>query len=381
MELLLVQTRIVFIAHSFERGGAQKCLYDFVRYCCGEGIECMVIGPRSGPQLQDFRNLGVEVIPVRIASIWGSGTFLDIIQYIKIFLNTVQITRLLLRFRPIAVFTNSSTIISGALASRILKLRHFWHIHENFDNITMEASFAIPRKALSKIMELTSEKVIFVSNAAMKSILPNGSSKAAVVHNGVDLSRFKFQNHSVSKDNKPCICFLGALEHRRGVDILLLALALLKHENGRAPRLDLWGSGDPEYSRLLKDLADELGLTEQVRFMGYTNSIEQVLPKYDALVAPSRGEAFPLTVLEGMAAGVPVVATKCGGPEEMIDDGISGHLVDVGDYRHMARSLEKILEDHEYAGRLAAEARSKVSRSFELSRQLEKLAQLILPSS
>jgi glycosyltransferase involved in cell wall biosynthesis len=208
--------------------------------------------------------------------------------------------KVLLRFQPTLVYTNTSTIISGAFASKVLRLPHFWHVHENFD--TMEIPIVIPRKALQKIMESMSDKVIFVSYLALKSIFPNGSGKAVVVHNGIDLSRFKFSNRSVTKVNRPCICFLGALADRKGVDILLLALALLKHENGREPCLDIWGSGDPEYCRLLKNIADELGIADYVRFMGHTISIDEILPEYDVLVVPSRGESFSLVALEGMAA-------------------------------------------------------------------------------
>ena len=372
----MTQRKIAFIAHGFQHGGAQKYLYDFVRYCCGEAIECMVIGPRSGPQLHDFRDLGVEVIPIPMTSVWGSSVLLRPVQFLKIIVNTLQMIKALLRFQPTLVYTNTSTIISGAFASKILRLPHFWHVHENFD--TMEIPVAIPRKALPMIMESMSVKVIFVSHLAMKSIFPNGSSKAVVVHNGVDLSRFMFSNRSVTKVNKPCICFIGALAHRKGVDILLLALALLKHENGRAPCLDIWGSGDPGYTRLLKNLADELGIADRVRFMGHTSNIDEILPEYDVLVVPSRGESFSLVALEGMAAGVPVVATRCGGPEEIIDDGTSGHLVDVGDYRHMARAITRILDDPAHAKRLAKEAHNKAVYSFDIKRQFKTIRQLVL---
>jgi glycosyltransferase involved in cell wall biosynthesis len=283
----------------------------------------------------------------------------------------------LLRFQPTLVYTNTSTIISGAFASKVLRLPHFWHVHENFD--TMEIPIVIPRKALQKIMESMSDKVIFVSYLALKSIFPNGSGKAVVVHNGIDLSRFKFSNRSVTKVNRPCICFLGALADRKGVDILLLALALLKHENGREPCLDIWGSGDPEYCRLLKNIADELGIADYVRFMGHTISIDEILPEYDVLVVPSRGESFSLVALEGMAAGVPVVATKCGGPEEFIDDRQNGLLVDVGDYRSMAGAINTILDDPALGRRLAAEGRNRVSRCFDLDMQLETLFRVALP--
>lgn len=372
-----MQTKIVFIAHSFERGGAQKYLYDFVRHCCADGIRCLVIGPRSGPQMQDFRDLGVELIPIRLTSIWASSVVLRLWQFIKIFLNTLEIMKVLLKFQPIAVFSNTSMVSSGALASKILRLPHFWHVHENFH--TLKPPIAVPHKALQKIMEFMSVKVIFVSHLAMKAIFPNGSPKTVVIQNGVDLSRFKFRNLPSRKAGNPRICFVGSLSYLKGVDILLLALAFLKHENVRVPTLEIWGSGGREYSRLLKNLADELGIADHVRFMGYTSNIDEILPEYDVLVVPSRSESFSLVVAEGMAVGVPVVATRCGGPEEIIDQETNGILVDVGDYEGIARAIRKILYEKAYGESIAKEARCKVVRCFDLNLQLQKISHLILP--
>jgi glycosyltransferase involved in cell wall biosynthesis len=80
-----------------------------------------------------------------------------------------------------------------------------------------------------------------------------------------------------------------------------------------------------------------------------------------------------------MAAGVPVVATKCGGPEEFIDDRQNGLLVDVGDYRSMAGAINTILDDPALGRRLAAEGRNRVSRCFDLDMQLETLFRVALP--
>ena len=373
-----MSAKIAFISHSFGRGGAEKYLYDFIRYCCEEGVKCLVIGPRSGPQLEDLRRLGVEVVPISLTSIIGSSVILRCWQFLKICLNTVQVMRVLLRFQPNLVYSNTSVIVSGALASRILSLHHFWHIHENFR--TMEFPSAIPHKALRRIIENLSTKAIFVSHSAMISMFPNGSCKAVVIHNGVDISRFRLLPDTSKIKNKPQLCFVGALEHRKGVDLLLRALALLIHEGGKTVSLDIWGSGDLDDSALLKNLAEKLGIRKEVRFLGHTSNVHEILPQYDVLVVPSRGESFSLVALEGMAAGVPVVATRCGGPEEIIDDGITGHLVDVGDYRQMAKAITAFLDDPAYARLVAQRARTKALHSFNLQGQLQRIMKLILPN-
>jgi glycosyltransferase involved in cell wall biosynthesis len=373
-----IQASIAFVAHSFEHGGAQNYLYDFVKYCRGEGIECLVIGPKTGPQAEDFRNLGAKVVRISLTSIMGGNVLWRPKQFLKIALNTVQMMRVFSRFQPTLVYTNTSVIISGALASRILKVDHFWHVHENFD--TMKFPSALGVKWLGKILTDLSVKVIFPSRLARNSLFPPGCKKTVIIQNGVDLSRFRVPSVTGTNVTNPRICFVGSLEHRKGVDVLLKALAVLIHERRARVSLDIWGRGDLESSVSLQSQVRALGVEEDVRFMGCSNNMEEILPDYGALVVPSRGESFSLVTVEAMASGVPVVATRCGGPEEVIDDGISGILVDVGDYRGLAESIEKILDHPAYARMLAVEARNKAVRCFDAERQYRKIIDCIVPT-
>jgi glycosyltransferase involved in cell wall biosynthesis len=373
-----MQTKIAFIAHSFEHGGAENYLYNFVCYCRREGIQCLVIGPKVGPQAEDFRNQGVRVIPISLTSIMGYSSIWRVKQFLKIAFNTIEILRSLSRFQPNVVYTNTSVIISGALASRILKVDHFWHVHENFD--TMKFPSALGVKWLGKILTDLSVKVIFPSRLARNSVFPNGCQKTIVIPFGIDLARFRGCHAPVGKGGTPRICFVGTLAYRKGIDVLLTALSVLILERKRKVILDIWGSGDPDSSRSLKDQALKLGIGEDVRFKGYAGNIDKILPHYDALVVPSRGESFSLVTVEAMASGVPVVATRCGGPEEIIDDGRSGLLVNVCDYRGLAEAIEKMLDDPAYAKMLTVEAQEKAIKCFDAERQYRKIIDCILPT-
>ena len=243
----------------------------------------------------------------------------------------------------------------------------------------MKVPLSISLKTFARIMQSLSEKVMFVSHLAMKSVLPDGAQNAVVIPNGVDVSRFRFREPLGNK-GEPLICFLGGLSHRKGADILLLAIAFLRNELKTAVCLDIWGSDDTENRASLNNLVEKTGIANAVRFMGYGRKVEEILQEYRVLVVPSRGESFSLAVLEGMASGVPVVATRCGGPEEIIDDAINGHLVEVGDYEQMAHAVKRILDEPEYGKLLATNARKKVVDSFDLRNQFHKILQLLMPS-
>jgi glycosyltransferase involved in cell wall biosynthesis len=236
--------KIIFFSHSFYYGGAQKYLNDFVKFCCAEGIKCMVVGLRSGPLIEVFLRLGVDVVPIALRSIFGTGILWRERLVLRNILNTLQIISVILRFRPALPYTNTCSIISGALASKVLKVPHVWHIHENF--ATMKFSPFIKVSKLPKILEFLSRKIIFVSELALRSLFPGGCSKAVVIHNGVDISEFKPSDRPAAAKSKGRICFLGDLSERKGLDVFMHALAMLIHDEQRKVILDIWGEGSAQ---------------------------------------------------------------------------------------------------------------------------------------
>jgi len=116
-------------------------------------------------------------------------------------------------------------------------------------------------------------------------------------------------------------------------------------------RLVLAGEG-PERPRLER-LVAEIGLTSNVQFLGTRSDIPRLLAGADALLLSSVSEGIPLTLIEAMAAGVPVVSTDVGGVAEIVEHGISGLLTDSGDDVGLARALDELWREPEKAGNLA----------------------------
>jgi glycosyltransferase involved in cell wall biosynthesis len=162
---------------------------------------------------------------------------------------------------------------------------------------------------------------------------------------------------------------VARLSPEKGHAVLFRALSRLPAD---APLhvLVLAGEG-PERARLAR-LRDDLGLGDRVRFLGYRSDVGDLLRCADLLVLPSLREAFPMALLEGMAAGLPVIASRVGGVPEMLDDGVEGWLVDPGDETSLTRSLAHALRDPE-ARRARGEAgRGRVGRDFSLERMVSR---------
>lgn len=140
----------------------------------------------------------------------------------------------------------------------------------------------------------------------------------------------------------------------------------------RPCRLVLVGDG-PERPRAEEE-ARRLGVARGVTFLGERDEVESLLPGADVLLLPSESESFGLAALEAMACGVPVVGTRTGGLPELVEDGVSGHLCEVGDYRCMAAFVGGLLADppRHRALREAARARASLFGRTEAVRRYEE---------
>ena len=111
-------------------------------------------------------------------------------------------------------------------------------------------------------------------------------------------------------------------------------------------------------------LAYDLGIQDHVTFLGKQDHVERLFPKAHVLLMPSELEAFGLVALEGMACGVPPVATRCGGVPELIADGVTGFLEPVGDVEAQARRVSQLLTDDALYDRMSAAARHAAETRF-----------------
>jgi glycosyltransferase involved in cell wall biosynthesis len=180
------------------------------------------------------------------------------------------------------------------------------------------------------------------------------------------------------------LLFVGRLRIRKGVEVLLEALAGLAAA-GRPARLLV--AGDGEHRAALERRAAELGLGAAVTFLGRCGAgrVRALLAAARALVVPSTYEGMPLVVLEAMEAGVPVVASAVSGIPEVVVDGETGWLVPAEDPRALAAALGEVLDDAAQAVRRGAAGRRRLDERYRpahgAERWLAAVAPLLPPSA
>ena len=136
------------------------------------------------------------------------------------------------------------------------------------------------------------------------------------------------------------------------------------------------GDIDQELAKPLWQLLDEFKLRDRVHFLGFREDVPEILRDLDVFVLSSTSEGLPLVTLEAMGAGKPVVVTRCGGPQEVVDEGRTGYVVPPADAGALAERIWELLRSPEEAANLGAAAREKVQREFSVERMVANYEEL-----
>jgi glycosyltransferase involved in cell wall biosynthesis len=218
-----------------------------------------------------------------------------------------------------------------------------------------------------------SDRITAVSRAVATYATRRGAgADVAVIPNGVDATRF------APGDDEPdgkTVLFVGRLVPNKGPDVLLRALPSLV---AAVPDVKVLLAGDGPMRGKLTQLADALGVADVVEFLGHRSDIPELMKEALVFVRPSTLEGLPLTVLEAMSTGIPVVATPVGGTPEIVLPGRTGYVVPVGDHEALSEGIVRVLKSPDEARQMGVRARDLVMRDYTWDRVVDRTEQLYL---
>jgi glycosyltransferase involved in cell wall biosynthesis len=193
--------------------------------------------------------------------------------------------------------------------------------------------------------------------------------KLRIVHCGVDPGLFEIKKH---REGGSRLLFVGRLVAAKGLPILLEAMTRLK-----GATLQVVGDGPDR--QMLEDMAGSLGLSNRISFLGYQSQtqVRDLLKQTDVFALSSFAEGVPVVLMEAMAAGIPVVATRIAGIPELIHHEESGLLVSPGDAAGIASAIRQLLEDPELRNRYAAAGRKQIEKEFNINVETRWLAKIL----
>jgi glycosyltransferase involved in cell wall biosynthesis len=211
------------------------------------------------------------------------------------------------------------------------------------------------------------------------------AAKIVVIRNGVDLARFdvppdgsRIRHELGLSAGTPLVAVVSRLTRLKGLEQFLEATAML------APRFPdtrflIVGETSPHdgwYLTELQNIAARLGVADRVIFTGLRSDVPALLSSVEVAVMPSLNEALSNVLLESMAAGAPLVATRVGGTPEALGDGETGLLVPPADSKALAASIATLLDNRELATRLGHAARQRIADRFSVDRMVSATQEL-----
>jgi hypothetical protein len=260
---------------------------------------------------------------------------------------------------------NTVTLPWWLVVGRLLGVPTLCHVHEAEarDSRAVRLALTLPL--------LLAQRIIVNSQTTedgMVGAVPRLKDRTKRIYNGVEPPESLPVSEPVSSPAR--LVLVSRLSPRKAPHVALEATAMLK-EQGYDVMLELCGTtseGMEWYLEQLEERAQQPDLAGVVKFQGYTSPIWPTLAHADVVLAPSLGESFGNTVVEGQMAGRPVVATAVQGHLETVTDGVTGLLVPCEDPAALARAVARLLDDPELARRLARQGRDSALTNFSSTR-------------
>jgi glycosyltransferase involved in cell wall biosynthesis len=376
--------RVLFVDQSGAPGGAELVLLSLAQHM---GAQCRVVIMSDGefPDLLARAEIAHTVLPMPRAVLAvrresGVGTSLFALPGV-----------IFATFRLIGMAANAQIVyantqkafVTGAIAAWIARRPIIWHLHD----ILSEAHFS---RFLTKVVVWLSNRfaarIIANSRATADALIAAGGDpkRIEVIWNGIDSRPFDSVTEadrsalraSLGIGEAPLVGAFGRLAPWKGQHVLIEALRELPGVHALIVGQELYG--EHEYGSALRRRVTECDLADRVHFLGFRTDVPLLMRTVDVVVHTSTApEPFGRVIVEGMMSGRPVVATAGGGPEEILENGITGIIVPPNDSCALAAAIRPLLEPGPWRDRMVAAAQSRAHQLFSLNSMLKQIDGLI----
>jgi glycosyltransferase involved in cell wall biosynthesis len=377
--------RIAFIEQDSGIGGAEVNLFYLFEGMNRELISPVVIVPFEGPLTEHLKEMKIEYRVIRQFKFFSTSTYIlgkkifnpfAILYDIFIFLPTIWSLKNFLKEEKInLVHTNSMLAhIYGAIAAKLAGIPCIWHMQ---DIVDQKMVVGLARRAVVFLGRILPKKIVVVSKAVGQMFEGKSVQKVQIVYNGTDINKFstEIDGSGIRKefkiaDDEFAVGIVGRLVIWKGQGAFLKAASIIlsKIPNTKFLIIGETTFGDKKYKDDLYKLTCELGIESKVIFLGYRDDVPNIIRAMDILVHASlKPEPFGLVIIEGMASGIPVVASNQGGTLEIIEHGKDGFLVNPEETDTLAKRIIELLRDRSLRSKFAEAARKKVVEQFSIN--------------
>jgi glycosyltransferase involved in cell wall biosynthesis len=365
--------KLLFVQLQSDLYGSSRSLLRLVGALDKGMYEPIVVVSDDGPGRRMLETAGARVIVIPNVGAVGRWNLLSwrcILIPAHFLSATRNLLRIIRREGIDLVHSNTSIILAAALAAKLAGVPHVFHIREIYDE------FPLLWRLHRRFILWTSREVVCISTAVARQF---PARRAVIIHNGLNFeAECPVPPARGGADAGPgaggplLVGCIGRIKWRRkGQEVLIRALALLK-DRGVPMKALIVGSpfaGNELHLQRMTSLAQRLGVDDRVSFLDEQPDVWPLYARMDIFVLPSvLPEPLGNVILEAMAMGLPVIASRCGGTTDMIQDGSSGLLFKPGDSVELADKLASLHSDPQRRREIGEAGRRRQREEFSLRR-------------
>jgi len=366
----------ILIAHSSnDLYGSSKILLNIIKFFISEGSEIHLFLPNDGPLNKSpiIKNCKLNIIELGVFRKRYFNFFGLINRLYFIIKSSFLIKKYILKNKVDLVYINTSTIISPAIAAKLMDIPTIFHLHE------IPNSSKIYTKFLVNFFKIFSNKLIAVSNSVKDYWVNNELTKDKIttIYNG-----FKFNFKKEKNLNNKTINFINIsriIPYKGHLFLIELFYKLSKFRKNII--LNILGDTLPEYElyhNKLKEKVKEYNLEKNINFIGFKENIKSHLYESDFFIhCPISPDPLPTVIFEAIESNLPIICTNLGGAYEILDSGNNGLLIDPLSTIKSCDSILKYLDDKDLQQKHVKDCKSFVDKKFHISSFNNSLKKII----
>lgn len=364
--------KILLYTDTAQLGGAEKHMYLLAKFLDPEHFQVSLActdSPELSGWIKKFESIGIQVFRIKVGHKHDPRHFLQL----KKILEKESFDLLHIHI------WNPASNRYALLASKFVKIPTIITEHDPFQLSSLK--HWLKKKLISHVKGMIT--ISHDNDQLTKKLFPELKNRTRLIHNGIDVTAFSSQLLSFSESDREklrkdvlqsdkktdVIITIAELHPRKGLMTLLESAKLLTEQEQNF-MLIIVGKGEQEAE--LRQYIAKNNLENHALLLGYRYDIPQLLAGSDLFILPSLHEAFGLVILEAMAAGLPIVATRSGGIPDIITEEENGILVPPKDSNALANAIKTLLSDKKRMKTMSSENYNKVSKQFDIKEMVKK---------
>lgn len=371
--------KILYLHAGAELYGADKILLELLTNINKKEFEPIVILPNNGPLVEkiESKDINVQILPYPIVR-RKFFTLIGILKYgYEYFKYGFILSKFVKKNHIDIVHINTTAVLEGAFIKIITRVPIIWHIHEII--LSPKAMF----KFFSFMIQKFSDKIVTVSDATRKRLLQSNivkSQKIKTIYNGIESSKVVaiekervieiLKTNLSIPQNAKVVGMIGRINSWKGQADFVKSLEVVFSKSNNVHAVIVGGVFSGEEYRLqnLRSIISNSQNSNRIHIVDFSPNVSEFYALFDIFVLPStRPDPFPTVVLEAMANKLPIVSYNHGGVSEMIENGISGRLVDIQDTMLLGSAICDLLENEDIAIKYGMAAYKRQQKLFSVN--------------